>query len=257
MDLLAIHNDAQLIEARRAAIRAEILQASRCIKEANFTRLCIDDIERLFDLYDEHFFGGYLRNELKAKTAFPLRFRLSSTMTRTGGSTTRYRRRTRGGEANEFEIAIASRLLFMSFAGDGANVSSRAVVVCGLACSDRLAALQHIMEHEIIHLAEMLVWDESTCCGPRFRKLARHIFGHTDRHHALVTPREHAAVAHGLKVGSMVGFVFEGRRLTGRINRIHRRATVLVETPEGQPYSDGKSYQKFYVPLERLSPAGS
>jgi hypothetical protein len=30
---------------------------------------------------------------------------------------------------------------------------------------------------------------------------------------------------------------------------------VLVEDATGLPYSDGKKYQKFYVPLKGLSPA--
>ena len=38
--------------------------------------------------------------------------------------------------------------------------------------------------------------------------------------------------------------------------RITRRATVLVESPEGQHYSDGKRYQKFYVPLDMLEKLG-
>jgi hypothetical protein len=61
--------------------------------------------------------------------------------------------------------------------------------------------------------------------------------------------REHAAVRHGIKVGSMVEFQFEGRRLVGRVNRLNKRATVLVEDADGLPYSDGKRYQKFYVPV--------
>jgi hypothetical protein len=66
---------------------------------------------------------------------------------------------------------------------------------------------------------------------------------------------EHAAAQHGIRVGSLVCFDFEGRRLVGRVNRAHRRATVLVEDANGLPYTDGKKYQKFYVPFGMLSPA--
>jgi hypothetical protein len=55
-------------------------------------------------------------------------------------------------------------------------------------------------------------------------------------------------------VGGLVSFEFEGRRLVGRVSRVNRRATVLVEDAMGLPYSDGKKYQKFYVPLKGLSP---
>ena len=36
-------------------------------------------------------------------------------------------------------------------------------------------------------------------------------------------------------------------------NDRNRRATVLVESKEGQRYSDGKRYAKYYVPLNCLT----
>ena len=51
----------------------------------------------------------------------------------------------------------------------------------------------------------------------------------------------------------MVRFEFEGRQFTGRVNRINRRTTVLVESKDGQQYSDGKRYEKYYVPLNLLT----
>jgi hypothetical protein len=49
-----------------------------------------------------------------------------------------------------------------------------------------------------------------------------------------------------------VRFRLDGRHYTGRVNRITKRATVLVEDRSGERYSDGKRYAKFYVPLEML-----
>jgi hypothetical protein len=197
-------------------------------------------VARLFELYDQHFFNGELGQQVKAKTDLPLAFRLSSTMTRAGGKTSLYRRRTSDGKIQtHYEIAVASRMLFMTFSD-----VARPVVVCGLTCPDRLAALQRIMEHEIIHLIELVTFGKSSCSAARFKGLAASIFGHTGTTHALVTPREHAAVQHGITVGSMVEFDFEGRRLVGRVNRISRRATVLVEDASGLLYTDGKRYQK-------------
>ena len=49
-----------------------------------------------------------------------------------------------------------------------------------------------------------------------------------------------------------VRFRFEGVERTGIVNRISKRATVLVEDPEGQRYSNGKHYIKFYVPVQLL-----
>jgi hypothetical protein len=48
--------------------------------------------------------------------------------------------------------------------------------------------------------------------------------------------------------------LFEGKRLEGRVNRITTRATVLVEDAEGQPFSDGRRYKTYYVPLPLLTP---
>ena len=74
---------------------------------------------------------------------------------------------------------------------------------------------------------------------------------HRDHTHSLVTRRERAAEA-GIRIGSRVSFIFEGQELTGRVNRITKRATVLVPDPEGSPFSDGSRYKTYYVPLVHL-----
>jgi hypothetical protein len=59
-------------------------------------------------------------------------------------------------------------------------------------------------------------------------------------------------VRFGIKPGMAVRFRFDGVEHTGIVNRISKRATVLVEDREGQRYSDGKHYIKFYVPVQSL-----
>ena len=243
-----MHNLPAVMAARTTAICEAVLRGSPHIRQPNFEKIDTDDLDRLFRLYDESFFGGWLSETVRARTPLPLAFRLSGRMTRAGGKTTKHEQRHPDGRVrSSLEIAIASRMLFRTF-GD----VQRPVVVCGLTCEDRLQALQRIMEHEIIHLAELLAWDRSSCSGARFKALAKNIFGHSGTTHALVTAREHAAAKHRIRVGSMAKFQFEGRWRVGRVNRIHRRATVLVEDDEGQRYSDGGRYTKFYVPLEAL-----
>ena len=245
-----MHNSPEDIAARTAGIYKAVLRDSGNIKQPDFQRLGTDDLACLFGLYDGTFFGGWLARSVQAATGLPLGLRLSATMTRAGGKTLLYRQRTPGGKAaSRYEIAIASRMLFMTF-----RDVDRPVVVCGLPCRDRLEALQRIFEHEMVHLAEWVVYGKSSCSARRFKALAGNVFGHTDTKHALVTPREHAAVLHGISSGSWVEFDFEGRRRVGRVSRVHQRATVLVEDPRGMRYSDGKKYQKFYVPLGGLRP---
>ena len=54
------------------------------------------------------------------------------------------------------------------------------------------------------------------------------------------------------RTGSKVRFDIQGHSHEGVVNRITKRATVLVVDPQGQPYSDGHKYVKFYVPLRKL-----
>ena len=108
-----------------------------------------------------------------------------------------------------------------------------------------------IMEHECVHLCELLCWDASSCRQERFQGIAHRVFGHTDFRHALVTPQEHASKL-GILPGTAVSFEFEGKRLHGIVNRITRRATVLVPDSAGERFSDGRSYHRYYVPIQLL-----
>ncbi len=91
-----------------------------------------------------------------------------------------------------------------------------------------------------------------SCSAPRFKGLAWNYFGHTATKHDLVTQPERASHRFGLRLGDRVAFVFDGVRRVGVVRRITRRATILVESAAGAPYSDGKRYEKFYVPLGQL-----
>jgi hypothetical protein len=70
-----------------------------------------------------------------------------------------------------------------------------------------------------------------------------------------LTPKDVAKTQMGVGVGDRISFSHEGRTLEGTINRISKRATILVpshDSHQGTLYSDGKRYFKFYVPLGRL-----
>lgn len=164
-------------------------------------------------------------------------------MTRAGGKTTRFERR---GRAPRFEIAVATSILFDGFGDD-----DREVTACGLPCRTRLDALQRIFEHELVHLAESLCWGESHCGRSRFQGIAGRLFLHRAHTHALITRPERAA-RDGIVVGSRVAFSFRGQPLTGRVNRITKRATVLVEDSRAPRWSDGRRYARYYVPLGQL-----
>ena len=233
------------IRAWTRDIGRNLLSSSTYIREPNFEEIHPDDLGHLFKAYDQRFLNGLCRRALGRSD---LAFRLSRRMTRAGGKTTRYRLPT---GAAAFEIAIATSILF-----DGFRQGDPDVTVSGLPCADRLEALQRIFEHEIVHLAEFLCWDRTNCNAPRFQDIARRLFLHRAHTHQLITRRDRAANL-GIRVGSAVTFSYEGRRLTGRVNRITTRATVLVESPRGHRYSDGRRYLKYYVPVPQLKPAGT
>jgi hypothetical protein len=243
MDPLAIQNPADAITAKTTAIHSAMLQQ---FKTPNFDAISSKDVRLLFDLYDCHFFENWLAKAIKEKSGHSLGFRVSSAMSRAGGKTLMYIRRGPDGKQHHYQIAIASRLLFNTFSD-----VQRPVKVCGLLCGDRLEAMQRIMEHEIIHLTEFVVWGKSSCRANRFKGLAGKIFGHIGTTHDLVTTREVAA-KQDIKVGSVVAFEFDRQQHVGVVNRIHHRATVLVESDEGMRYSNGKRYQKFYIPVGML-----
>lgn len=238
------HRDASEIRASQSAIHDAVLRASPYLKTANFKAIHPSDLERLFARYDEQFFDGRLAAQIGER---PLNFVLSRRMTSAAGKTTQFRLVRGPTRPVRFEIGISTTLLFQNFREPDATLS-----VTGFQCADRLTALQRVFEHELIHLLEMLTWSQSSCSKVRFQRLSQRFFLHTERTHRLITPREQAYREFGLRRGDRVHFRLDGRDYEGVINRITKRATVLVEDPQGRPYTDGRSYSKFYVPVKLL-----
>ncbi|MFO0845461.1 MAG: hypothetical protein U0797_24270 [Gemmataceae bacterium] len=232
------------------AIYHAVLTRSPCITRGNFESVSPADLELLFELYDEQFYAGDLGGLLRASGA-PLRLVLSARLTRSAGLTKRFATRPRRGgpppAVSRYEIVLSTTLLFQTF-----RDVERTVRVNGLVCNDRLEASQRVFEHELTHLLEMLVWGASNCDQGRFRALVRNYFGHPQTRHDLVTQQERARARFDVRVGDRVAFEFDGARHEGVVNRITRRATVLVEGPAGEVYSDGKRYVKYYIPLPML-----
>ncbi len=227
-------------------IYQHVLKTSPYLKKGNFTSFHPDDLRRLFVSYDEHFFEGECRKTLGK---IPLSFRISPRMTSAGGKTTWMR--SREGQVR-FEITVSSTLLLRTFD----DSDHRPITVSGILCHDRLQALQRVMEHEIVHLIEMLLWNDSNCRASRFQSIASRHFQHREHTHRLITPREQALVRFGIRPGTRVRFRFEGTQYVGIVNRITKRATVLVPSARGVQYSDGQRYETYYVPLPMLEPIG-
>lgn len=225
-------------------IHQQTLMLSRTIDRPNFSRIGREDLVRMVRMYDDRFFGGKI---LPTAAAEGLTFGLSSRMTRVAGKlVTHYPEGDHDGR-REFELVLSTTLLFQTFEETGQSVE-----VTGCLCGDRLEAMQRVAEHELVHLVEMLIWNDGNCNQARFQSIASRYFGHTDYRHGLITQRERALQKFNIRVGDQVQFAHDGKRLVGRVNRITRRATVLVPDKKGERFSDGGRYLRFYVPLERL-----
>lgn len=222
-----------------------LLRTSNFIRDPNFAAISDQDLGSLFYFIDESFFEGAVGTLCEKISSRPLRFRLSTRMTSTGGTTTMYQR---GGGSGEkyFEITVATTPLFETF-----KLQNR-TMVGGLPCQNRLEALQRIMEHELIHLIELLLRENSSCFQQPFRQLAYRFFRHVESNHRMLRPEEVALGRKGLKRGDPVRFVTKQRLFAGVIQRIAKRATVLVESADGTLHNDGKRYLKYYVPLNSL-----
>jgi hypothetical protein len=255
---LDLRLEAAEIQRRRQEVAVRLMSVSTAVRDINFCTINTRDLFELFCQYDDLFLEGRLARVFE-QPDHRLTFRLSRRMTSTGGMTTYHRRESRGaGRARSadrqrhFEIAVSSTLLF------GTNFDSESVSVGGINTEHRLDALQRIFEHELVHLLEMVLWDDSSCARRRFKGIVYRLFGHRESSHQLLTPAEVARRTYGLSPGDTVQFHHRGCRLTGVINGIQRRATVLVpDNRHGDVFSDGRRYQRFYVPLERLSRVGS
>jgi hypothetical protein len=226
-----------------------VLLNAPSVGNGNFATVSSADIGVLFQITDELFFGGSVSRYFESNFNKPLKFRLSTRMTTCGGMTTMQKFPDAPLRETEFEIAIATTPLFGTF-----KYQSQAKVG-GLKCSDRLEALQRILEHELIHLVELLVWGDSNCQGNQYKRLVKSHFGHVESNHQLLTPSDVARKQLGIACGDYVTFKIEGKQRRGFVNRITKRATVLVPDKAGTRYCDGKCYAKYYVPLNRLKRA--
>ncbi len=230
------------ISGCESKVISTIQTTSRNLAMPNFRQLGPDDLTAAFDAIDQWFLNGAMR-KAAIQPSVTLDFRLAKRMTHTGG-TTAFRKRN---GKRFFEISIAPRVIHETFqAVDKA-------LVCGLECEDMRMALVRIMQHEMIHLAEFLCWGDSSCNANRFREIVLGLFGHTESRHRMLTPAERSRLTHQLGPGDRVVFSFEGKQMKGVVNRINKRATVLVPSSNGRRYSDGGVYVRYYVPLNQLN----
>ncbi len=231
--------------AAQERVRAAMVAKFR--GRANFSELTKSHVSYAFALIDKEQLGGQLAPLLKQERR-RISFRVAPRMTSRAGQLL-----TEHAKPREHELAISSTLLMQTF-----QRGSREVVVNGCHCANRTEALLRVVEHEMIHLLFVCDGMPPHCRtqpahGPAFCNAVKKLFGHKDYRHDLITPREVAA-AGGLEAGCTVRFTMSGETLTGKVNRVTKRATVLVKCDAGhreaREFSDGQHYRKFFVPVK-------
>lgn len=244
--LLEIQYPPRDIEKKRKTLREEFLSLSPNITSGEIKQVSIRDLEILFLLYDRHFFKKYFCSFFPGK----VHFSLSTRMTKSAGSLVcRWNIKRPPPEIENYELKIGINFFFAYDRLD------REKIVNGLKTRDALDALQLVFEHEICHLLEFHCRHNSNCHQDPFKVLARNIFGHTSSYHHLPGNQEIASNCYGINVGDWVTFDYDGFTHQGIVNRITRRATVLVLSPQGAYHDrEGNRYHKWYVPLDNLKP---
>jgi hypothetical protein len=251
------------------------LRSLSIVGHENFETIDNRKLSMIYQLINELFLFGCLDKVLQSERR-SVTFRISNRMTSRAGQLL-----TNSSHRNRHELSISSHLICHAFS-NSSSMLDRPISVNGVTCRNRLDCLLRVVEHEVVHL---ILCSTSICTalgvlstcdsghdrlgcqvqgesyhGPTFQRAARNLFGHSDWTHDLITTQEIALDAHGIEVGTKVKFTVEGERHTGVVNRVQKRATVLVKDSSVDPhqdareFSDGFFYRKFYVPLNHLTP---
>lgn len=239
--MLDIKYDIETINLKRNTIITLFCEKSSNIKDGDIKKISINDLQLLFFIYDEIFLDNYFKNTYQGK----IKFTLSHQMTRSAGITRVSKKIAKLSQKEQlFEIKISLDFLFNYYETAGEKF------VNGIKTNNPLDVLILVFEHEICHIIEFIYFYNSSCGGKRFKSLAKNIFGHTDNHHKLPTIPELNFMKYDIKVSDLVSFSFEGKKLTGIIYRINKRAIIMVEDKKGKYYNQKRiRFTKYLIPL--------
>jgi len=236
------------VRAKRKLIADKLKSESETIKSDRIEVISNYDLRLLYEFYDEIFFDKWFLNNFKGL----FRFSLSRRMTKSAGITKCPKNVKQIPDCQiVIEICIGVDFFFKYDYLEG-NKNT-----CGIESQNSLEALQIIFEHELLHALEFLLYHKSDCKKGIFKETAKNMFGHTQSHHQLPTNHEIIAKKYDIKIGDKVRFMFDNTRLTGIVNNINRRATVLVLNPDGKLVDKyGNKYKKYLVPAQYLQKVG-
>lgn len=237
-----IHEDN--IIKKREEVRGLFILESENIKDNTISSISVSDLKLMLNLYDQVFFENWFKDYFKGK----LKFSFSRRMTKSAGSS-HFPKNIDNMKPEEVVIDIRIGIEFF-FNYDSIEGNK---TVAGINTRDSLEALQLVFEHELCHVIEFIHFKRTNCSGKRFKMLAGNIFGHTESYHKLPTNGQIACQKLGLKIGDVVSFDFKGKKLSGILYSIKKRAVVMVLSKDGLLIDNqGNRYVKYYVPLNLL-----
>lgn len=243
-DIFSLKLSNKEIEDRRSEISAIFMRDSENIKTEKIATLTVDDLSLLFRLYEDTFLEHWFDQNYKGK----IKFTVSRQLTRSAGLT-RCPKNISSLRPEDVVIEIKVGIDFFLNFGllEGRNM------VGGIEAASSLEALLLVFEHELCHVIEFVAFGRSSCKGKRFKTMASNLFGHKESYHKLPTHRQIALDTMGLKLGDSISFIYEGKKLTGVLYGINKRATVMVRDNKGLLADrQGKRYTKYYVPLSLI-----
>jgi len=246
--MIDLRYNEETIRIKRKLIADKLKSESETIKTDRIEVISNYDLRLLYEYYDENFFDDWFKNNFKGL----FKFTLSRRMTKSAGITKCPKNvKQIPNWQIIIEICIGVDFFFKYDHLEGYKNT------CGIESQNSLEALQIIFEHELLHALEFLLYQKSDCKKDRFKETAKYMFGHTQSHHQLPTNHKIIAEKYNINVGDKVRFMFENTRLTGTVNKINKRATVLVLNPDGELVDKyGNKYKKYLVPAQYLEKAG-
>ncbi|MCL2064578.1 MAG: SprT-like domain-containing protein [Candidatus Cloacimonetes bacterium] len=192
-----------------------------------FSKPEIVDLEYLFSLYDKYFFAGKLAEN------FNIILKYSNKLTRSAGLLKYAKRKS------EVNISVSYPLIFVAYIR-----KPNRYIVNGETCKDPIEALMRVLEHEIAHLIEFVIYGTSNCNNANFMKIAYDLFGHTENKHLLGIELYCSNENFLIKKGDIVSFTYYGKIYTGMVVNIKKNIAISVDGLYGT--------KKYYVPFDMI-----
>ena len=244
------------IQARRKYIHDAMIE--RYGVPGNFSSFTAKNLEDLWELYDEVFFGGQVAKKLAAEGS-TLTFQTTvGGKTKLGGwcRTTR----TPGRKHCFFTISFPVGLYKKLFVG-----GEKALRVNGIDCWDRLSCLQMVLEHESMHmLMQLYNYEGRIRSGPGktiydphgglFKCMVGAYFGHKDTKHGLLSGEASESLTRGdVTKGMRIQFHDRKKNVTyiAIVDRVNPK-TLGVTVTEPAMYRGSR----FKVPYSMAQPVG-